>query len=395
MTHRHRQRPVGPGRTRHPLVGEFRIVGVVGADADDFRSAVTDLGHPVRVGRAGDRNIRAPHHQIRRVPPVPGLRHVGLVAEHLRRGHRQVGVPVVERRHHPADQLNEPGTGRERHHRHRRDRREAGNPIRPVGLDGVHVRGRDHLGGLGPTHPHQPALAAGLMVATPALRIGLDIGPRQHRVAQPGPGFPIHLHQHAASVGIPHPGRRVGVPGKRGAARATAGLVLGPIRAHRRVVGLLGLPGDDAVLDVDLPRTRPGAVDAVGGTDHLVVAPAVPVEHVALPAAASGDGPQVVGELPGGEESAAALEQLLDRPADMSTHLAVSSPARGTGSWACNRSAVYAECDERGRHQQQQPDRVVVVGLVVGRPHHQRREVAAQPACGRDDSGDRANRPRR
>ena len=133
VTHRHRQRPVGPGRTRHPLVGEFRVVGVVGADADDFRSAVTDLGHPVRVGRAGDRNIRAPHHQIRRVPPVPGLRHIGLVAEHLRRGHRQVGVPVVERRHHPADQLNEPGTGRERHHRHRRDRREAGNPIRPVG----------------------------------------------------------------------------------------------------------------------------------------------------------------------------------------------------------------------------------------------------------------------
>ena len=71
------------------------------------------------------------------------------------------------------------------------------------------------------------------------------------------------------------------------------------------------------------------------------MAPAVPVEHVALPATASGDGPQVVGELTGGEESAAALEQLLDRPADMSTHLAVSSPARGTGSWACRRSAVY------------------------------------------------------
>ena len=341
MTHRHRQRPVGPRRTRHPLVGEFRVVGVVGADADHFRSAVTDLGHPVRVGRAGDRNIGAPHHQIRRVPPVPGLRHIGLITEHLRRGHRQVGVPVVERRHHPADQLNEPGPGRERHHRHRRDRREAGNPIRPVGLDGVHVRGRDHLGGLGPTHPHQPALAAGLMVATAALRIGLDIGPRQDRVAQPGLGFPVHLDQHAAGVGIPHPGRRVRVPGKRGAARATARLVLGPIRAHRGVVGLLGLPGDDAVLDVDLPRTRPGAVDAVGGTDHLVVAPPVPVEHVALPAAAAGDGPQVVGELTGGEESAAALEQLLDRPADMSTHLAVSSPARGTGSWACRRSAVY------------------------------------------------------
>ena len=187
VTHRHRQRPVGARRARHPLVGEFRVVGVVGADADHFRSAVTDLGHPVRVGRAGDRNIGAPHHQIRGVPPVPGLRHVGLVAEHLRRGHRQVGVPVVERRHHPADQLDEPGPGRERHHRHRRDRREPGDPVRPVRLDGVHVRGRDHLGGLGPTHPHQPALAAGPLVAPPALagRPGCRPTPAPGRPAGP------------------------------------------------------------------------------------------------------------------------------------------------------------------------------------------------------------------
>ena len=299
----------------------------------------------MRVGRAGDRNIGAPHHQIRGVPPVPGLRHIGLIAEHLRRGHRQVGVPVVERRHHPADQLDEPGPGRERHHRHRRDRREAGNPIRPVGLDGVHVRGRDQLGGLGPTHPHQPALAAGPLIAPPTLGVGLNVGPRQHRVPQPGLGFPVHLDQHATGIRVTHPGRRVRVPGKRGAARAPARLVLGTVRAHRRVIGLLGLPGDDAVLDIHLPRTRPGAVDAVGGTDHLVVAPAVPVEHIALPATLSGDGPQVVGELAGGKESAAALEQLLDRPADTGCGAhggdSLSGAAR-TGSWACRRSAVYA-----------------------------------------------------
>src|SRR5450631_1204530 len=42
-------------------------------------------------------------------------------------------------------------------------------------------------------------------------------------------------------------------------------------------VCLLGFPGDDAALDVDLPRARTGAVDAVGGAYHLVVRPAVTV----------------------------------------------------------------------------------------------------------------------
>ena len=122
VAHRHRQCPVGARRTRHPLVGELGVVGVVGADADHLGAAVAHLGHPVRVGRAGDRDVGAPHHQIRRVPPVPGLRHVGLVSEHLRRSHRQVGVPVVERRHRPAEQFDEPRSRGVADHRHRRNR---------------------------------------------------------------------------------------------------------------------------------------------------------------------------------------------------------------------------------------------------------------------------------
>ncbi len=254
VTHRHGQCPVGARRTRHPLVGELGVVGVVGAHAHHLGPAVADLGHPVRIGRAGDRDVGAPHHQIRGVPPVPGFRHVGLVAEHLRRCHRQVGVPVVERRHRPAEQFDEPRSRRVADHRHRRDRREAGDPVGAIGLDGVHMRCGDHLGGFGPGHPDQPALAAGLVIAAATLGIGLDVRPRQHRIAQPRLGLPVHLHQHTAAVGVAHPGGRVGVPGERSAARAAAGLVLRTVRAHRGVIGLLGFPGDDAVLDVDLPR---------------------------------------------------------------------------------------------------------------------------------------------
>lgn len=202
-------------------------------------------------------------------------------------------------------------------HRHRRDRREAGDPVRAVCLDGVHVRRGDHLAGLGPAHPNQPALTSGLLITATTLGIGLNVGPRQHRVTQAGFGFAEHLHQHAPRIRVPHPGGRVAVPGERRTTGTTARLVFGPVRAHRRIVGLLGFPGDDPVVDVDLPRARSGAVDPVCGPDHLVVAPPVAIEHVTLSAAAPGNGAQIGRELARCEEAPTALQQLLERSADV------------------------------------------------------------------------------
>ena len=227
MAHRHRQRGVGARPGRQPLVGELHVVGVVRGDRDDLLAAVARLGHPVRVGRAGDREVGAPHDQVAGVPPVAGLGDVGLVAEDLRRGDRQVGVPVVEAQHRAADQVHEPGAGGVRDHRHRRDRREAGDPVGPVLLDRVHVGGRDDLGGLVPGGADQAALAAGGLVGLGALRVLDDVRPGLDRVAVVlGLGLAVHLQQHAADVGVADPGRRVGVPGERRAARAAAGLVL-------------------------------------------------------------------------------------------------------------------------------------------------------------------------
>ena len=103
-----------------------------------------------------------------------------------------------------------------------------------------------------------------------------------------GLGLPVHLQQRAAHVRVAHPGRRVGVPGERRAARAAAGLVLRPVRPRRRVVGLLGLPGDDPVLDVDLPGARTGAVHPVRGADDLVVRSSGPGRRCRRPGRRSG-----------------------------------------------------------------------------------------------------------
>ena len=230
--------------------------------------------------------VGAPQHQVGGVPPVTGLGHVGLVAEDLRGGDRQVGVPVVERQHRRADQRVEPGARGMADHAHRRDRAEPRDPVRTPGADRVDVRGRGELHRLVPARPDEAALAAGGLVAAREAGVAGDLGPGLDRVAvMAGLGLPEQLQQHAPHVGIADPGRRVGVPGERRAARAPARLVVRPVRPGRRVIGLLGLPRDDPVLDVHLPRARARAVHPVRRADDLVIAPPVPVEAVRFPAA--------------------------------------------------------------------------------------------------------------
>ena len=294
VAHRQRQRAVRARVDAQPLVGELRVVRVVRRHRDDLLAVVAGLGHEVRVRGAGQRDVRAPHDQVARVEPVRRLRDVGLVAEDLRGGHRQVRVPVVERQHRAADQLVEAGAGAVGQHRHRRDDREAGQAVRAEALDRVHVRGGDDLHRLVPRRAHQAALAAGLLVRAGALRVLHDVAPRQHRVLQPGLRLAPVIQQRAADVREADAGGRVRVPGERRAARAAAGLVLRHVRADGRVIGLLGLPGDHAVLDVDLPRAGARAVDAVRGADDLVVAPPLAVEAVRVAAALEEHLPRVL-----------------------------------------------------------------------------------------------------
>ncbi len=287
MAHRHRQRRVGTRVRREPFVGELGVVGVVGRDDHHLLAPVARLGHPVRVRGAGDRHVGAPHHQVGGIPPVRRLGDVGLVAEDLRRGDRQVGVPVVERQHRGADQCHEPRTDRVRDHRHGRDRGETGDAVRAVRGDGVHVRGGDHLDRLVPGHPDQPTLTAGPLVAPPAFGIVHDGPPRGDGIPGLPPRLAVHLDQHPAGVRVADAGGGVGVPREGGSARTAAWLVLGPVRPGGRVVGVLRFPGDDAVLDVHVPAAGPGAVHPVRGGHHLVVAPSVAVERVTLAATAT------------------------------------------------------------------------------------------------------------
>lgn len=79
------------------------------------------------------------------------------------------------------------------------------------------------------------------------------------------------------------------------------GFIFGSVWAHGGVVGSLSFPGDYAVFDEDLPGAGSGAVDAMGGADYFVVAPAVAVEDVAATSTFAEYGASVVAFLPFGK----------------------------------------------------------------------------------------------
>src|SRR5699024_7062121 len=187
---------------------------------------------------------------------------------------------------------------------------EAGHPVWTDRLGGVHVGGGRDLHRVLPPAAHQSALAPGALVVGGLLLVLDDRGPRVHRVGVLGACRPPQFHEPPTDVGVAHPGRGVGVPGEGRAARAPPWFVAGKIVADVGVIGLLRLPRDDPLLDVDLPRARARAVDAVGGADHLVVTPAVAVEHVRFTAAGMGDRAQVLRGLAAAEEPAGAQDRV-------------------------------------------------------------------------------------
>src|SRR6185312_9219342 len=175
------------------------------------------------------------------------------------------------------------------------DRREAHDPVRAVVLDGVGVGGGNDFGRLFPADAHEAAVATLLGVSGTLLGILDDRGPGGDW-RQGGARLAPQPQQARAGERVLHAVAGIEVPAVGGAARATARLVVGQVGPGARIVGLLRLPGDDAALDVDLPRAGAGAVHPVGGADHLVVLPAGAV--ALLPAAILGSHHAVsVGEL--------------------------------------------------------------------------------------------------
>jgi hypothetical protein len=132
-------------------------------------------------------------------------------------------------------------------------------PIDAVGavfLDRVDVGCGDELVHLVPAAAHEAAHAAHLLVVAPRLGVLDDGGPGVHRRLGHLQRRAPALEQAAAHHRVLHAVGAVQVPAVLAPRCAAARLVVGHVGARARVVGLLGLPGDDAALDVDLPAAR-------------------------------------------------------------------------------------------------------------------------------------------
>ena len=277
MAHGNGERRVGALLGAQPLVTELGDFRVVRGDGHRLGALVAHLGEEVRVRAARLRDVGAPGDDVAGVVPVGGFRHVGLLAPGLRAGGWQVAVPVVEGQAHAADQRQVTGAGGVADHRHGRDWRETDHPVRAVLLDGVDVGGGDQGLHLVPVGAHETAQATVVFVLFGPGRVLDDARPGVHRVRVLRQGGAPQLDQRLADQRVLETVGAVDVPAVAGPARTATRLVVGQVGAGARVVGLLGFPGDQAVLHVDLPAARAGAVHPVGGAHDLVVLPALAV----------------------------------------------------------------------------------------------------------------------
>ena len=275
---RHPEGAVLSGVHRYPLIGVLRDLIEVGGEDHHLRPVVPRLCRKVAIRRTSHVEVRPDHGRELRVVPIGALGDVGLLSPDLRRSWREIAIPVVEAQTHAAHELEKARAARVAEHRHRGDGREARDAVGPIFLDGVDVRGGDHLHQLGPVRTAQAALPARVLVGGARLGIGLDRSPSLDRVVVGTARITPQVEQDAARVWVLHANRRVQIPTERDAPLTPARLVGGKRRIDLRVIERLHLPGDDPLLDVDVPRAAARAVHAMRAAHHLVVLPPVSIE---------------------------------------------------------------------------------------------------------------------
>src|SRR5690606_16256522 len=122
---------------------------------------------------------------------------------------------------------------------------------------GIDVGGGDDLVGFLPARADEAAHAADRLVVLRLDWVPGDRGPSLDR-RQGAARLTPQLHEAPPDQRVFQPVAAVEVPGVAGTARAAARLVVRHVRPGARIIGLLRLPGDQPVLDVDLPAARSG-----------------------------------------------------------------------------------------------------------------------------------------
>ncbi len=165
VSHRHRERGVGTGRYRKPIVCELHVFGIVGGDYNHLLSPVAGFYHKVGVRCAGDRDVRPPDHEVTRVPPIGRFGHIGLVSEYLGRRRRKIRVPVIEGELSSAGEGDIAGSRYMGHRRHGRDGAHCSHAVGAVLLDGVDMSGGAKLQHILPGRANETAVTPGTFVA--------------------------------------------------------------------------------------------------------------------------------------------------------------------------------------------------------------------------------------
>ncbi len=235
------------------------------------------------VGGARLRHVGTPHHDEAGVVPVGGFRHVGLLPPSLRRGGRQVAIPIIKTHTHAANQREIAGACGIGHHRHGGNRREADNAVGAILFGRVDVGRGDDLIGLFPFHADKATQATLRFIRLGFLGIFDDGGPGFDGF-QGFPGLAPQFRQWPAYHRIFQPVGAVQIPGITRSPRTATRFMVGQLGPGSGIIGLLGFPGHQTVFDIDFPATRTSAIHPVRGADNLVMLPSLPVAVLPGPA---------------------------------------------------------------------------------------------------------------
>lgn len=251
-------------------IGEIGGLRIVGEEEERIWEIVEGLSIEMRVGSEGMRKVGEKKNEEKGIVKVWRLRKVCMIEKGNGRRRRKIEIKVVEGNEEEEEKRKIKRERRIGKNRNGRDRREEKKEVREIGIGSIGVGGGDDIVEIIKCRKKKEEEEEKINIIGKIGRVMMD-GRKWGKRSIKRELIEKKIKKEREDKRIFKEVGRVDVKDIDRKERKEERLVVRKIREGERIVGMMGLKGDDEEIEIDIKREGEGEVKEMGGEKDIVV----------------------------------------------------------------------------------------------------------------------------